>query len=130
MIEEQATGEAQLRENDGFFPLSGRPMWVLPTLETPRDTSSTLITGLRHSGQRGETTFGDVVNDHATTDLTTHHWLWAKLIQEEYPAEGYFMNTTGSRTSSWFRPRLALRDIPQEADDAAERCGQSPNPVG
>ena len=88
-------------------------MWVSPTLDTPGNASSTLMTGLRRPGQRGKTTFGDVVNDHATRNPTAHHWLWAKLLQEEYPSEDYFMNTKGSQTDSWFRPKIALRDIPK-----------------
>ena len=70
--------------------------------------SPTLMTGLRRPDQRS-----GVINDHTTRNLTAHHWLWAKLLQEEYPTEGYFMNTKGSGTDSWFRPRIALRDIPK-----------------
>ena len=72
------------------------------------NASPTLMTGLRRPDQRS-----DVVNDHATRNLTAHHWLWAELLQEEYPTEGYFMNTKGSGTDSWFRPNIALRDIPK-----------------
>ena len=41
--------------------------------------------------------------------------LWTELLQEEYPAEGYFMNTkrSGTGIGSWFRLRIALRDIPK-----------------
>ena len=128
--------------NDGISPSTGRPMCVSPILigssssshqqmqrteeserfrhssveneqDITRNASRTLMTGLRHPGQSGKTTFGDVVNNHATRSPTAHHWLWAKLLQEEYPLEGYFMNTQGSRTSPWFRPRITLRDIPK-----------------
>ena len=38
-------------------------------------------------------------------------WQWAKLLQEEYPSEGYFMNT---------KSRDRLKGYSQEADDVAE----------
>ena len=124
-------------------PSTGRPMCVSPTLnysssgsnqpmqqleeleqfrdpsvETEREstgnTSRTLMTGLRRPGQRGVTAYR---NEGERTNPIAHRnrWLWAELLQEEYPAEGYFMNTMGSGTGigSWFRPRIALRDIPK-----------------
>ena len=43
-----------------------------PSIETERDitgnASLTLMTELRHPGQRGKTTLGDVINDYATTE--------------------------------------------------------------
>ena len=75
------------------------------------------MTGLRRPGQRGVTTYGNADGYREMGNQTASHirWLWAKLLQEEYPAEGYFMDTMGSRTGigSWFRPRIALRDIPK-----------------
>ena len=97
--------------SDVASPSTGRPMWVSPTLDTPGNASRTLMTGLRRPGQRGVTAYR---NEGEMTHPTAHPdgWLWAKLLQEEYPSEGYFMNTKGSGTGSWFRPRIALRDIP------------------
>ena len=75
------------------------------------------MTGLRRPGQRGVTPQDAVDNSREFRSPTVHHnrWLWARLLQEEYPAEGYFMNTKGSRTGigSWFRPKITLRDIPK-----------------
>ena len=81
--------------------------------DTTGNASRTLMTGLRRPDQRGMTTFGDAEDDRVLRNPTAHHWLWARLIQEEYPSEGYFMNTKGPGTSSWFRPGIALRDIPK-----------------
>ena len=38
--------------------------------------------------------------------VRSYTWLRAKLLQEEYPSEGYFMNTM------WERPKIALVEIP------------------
>ena len=95
--------------SDGV-PSTGRPMRVSPTLigsssddrqpmprlersrETERDTagnaSRILMTGLRRPGQRGVTTGHKMGSPTARFSA----WLWAKLLQEEYP-EGYSMNT-------------------------------------
>ena len=75
------------------------------------NASRTLMTGLR----RPVTVYGNAGDCREMRNPTAHHnrWLWAKLLQEEYPSEGYFMNTMRSGTSSWFRPRIALRDIPK-----------------
>ena len=99
--------------SDTSSPLTGRSMWMPPTRNTPGNASRTLMTGLRRPDQRGVTTFGDAEDDRELRNPTAHHWLWARLIQEEYPSEGYFMNTKGPGTSSWFRPGIALRDIPK-----------------
>ena len=98
-------------------PSTGRPRWGSPTLigsssddrqpkqklegsrETKRDTagnaSRILMTGLRRPGQRGVTTHSSADcrrdNDGSITRYGT--WLWAKLLQEEYPSKGYSMNT-------------------------------------
>ena len=86
---------------------------------TTGNASRTLMTGLRRPGQRGVTASGNVGEVHEIRNPTKHHnilwWRWAELLQEEYPAEGYFMNTerSGTGTGSWFRPRIALRDIPK-----------------
>ena len=84
---------------------------------TTGNASRILMTGLRRPGQRGVTASGSVGECHEIRNPTEHHnrWRWAELLQEEYPAEGYFMNTerSGTGTGSWFRPRIALRDIPK-----------------
>ena len=80
--------------------------------DTTRNASRTLMTELRRPGQRGMTAYrneGEMRNPTAHPD----RWLWAKLLQEEYASEGYFMTTMGSGTGSWFRPGIALRDIPK-----------------
>ena len=40
------------------------------------------------------------IRRHPVANPTAHHnrWLWANLLQEEYPSQGCFMNTMGSRT--------------------------------
>ena len=85
--------------------------------ETPGNANRTLMTGLRRPGQRGVTANGNAGDCREMRNPTAHHkrWLWANLPQEEYPSEGYFMNTMGSRTGigSWLRPTIALRDIPK-----------------
>ena len=83
--------------------------------DTTGNASRTLMTGLRRPGQRGVTPYGNAGDCRETRNPTAHHnrWLWAKLLQEEYPSEGYFMNTMRSGIGSWFRPRSALRDIPK-----------------
>ena len=85
--------------------------------DTPGNASRTLMTGLRRPGQRGVTAYGNAGDCREMGNPTAHHnrWLWANLLQEGYPSEGYFMNTMGSRTGigSWLRPTIALRDIPK-----------------
>ena len=98
--------------SDTTSPLTGRSTWVSPTRDTPGNASRTLMTGLRRPDQCVVTTFGGA-DDRELRNPTAHHWLWARLIQEEYPLEGDFMNTKGPGTSSWFRPGIALRDIPK-----------------
>ena len=75
------------------------------------------MTGLRRPGQRGVTAYINADDCREVRNPTAHHnrWLCANLLQEEYPSEGYFMNTMGLRTtiSSWFRLNGALRDIPK-----------------
>ena len=98
--------------SDITSPSTGRPMWVSPTLDTPGNASRTLMTGLRRPGQRGMTAYSHEGELRNPTERHTR-WQWAKLLQEEYPSEGYFMHTLRSGTGSWFRPRIALRDIPK-----------------
>ena len=85
--------------------------------DTTGNASRTLMTGLRRPGQHGVTAYDSAGHCREMRNPTERHnrWLWAELLQEEYPAEGYFMNTMGSGTGtgSWFRPRIALRDIPK-----------------
>ena len=85
------------------------------TWDTTGNASRTLMTGLRRPGQRGVTAYGNAGDCREVRNPTAHHnrWLWANLLQEEYPSEGYFMNTMGSGIGSWFRPMIALRDIPK-----------------
>ena len=77
------------------------------SIETKRDitgnASRTLMTGLRRPYQRGVTTQGNADDRRETRSTTARHnrWLWAKLLQEEYPSEGYFI------------PKIAFRDIPK-----------------
>ena len=139
---DRRTSHRRTSGSDVTSPSTGRPMCVSPTLiysssgsnqpmqqleelerfrdlsiETERDhtgnASQTLMTGLRRPDQRSMTTFGVAEDDRVLRNPTAHHWLWARLIQEEYPSEGYFMNTKEPGTSSWFRPGIALRDIPK-----------------
>ena len=102
-------------------PSTGRPMSVSPTLigsssgpprqvqglershftsrEKERDTagnaSRILMTGLQRPGQRGVTMHSGADNrrDNDSSITRKSAWLWAKLLQEEYPSEGYSMNT-------------------------------------
>ena len=87
-----------------------------PSRETewdmPGNTSRILMTGLQRPGQRGVTMrvaawvhhvipnrlmmwLSDTDNRRCIWNhiIRSYTWLWAKLLQEEYPAEGYFMNT-------------------------------------
>ena len=45
------------------------------------------MTGLRRPGQRGVTTHSGADNRRNVGSPTARHgtWLWAKLLQEEYP---------------------------------------------
>ena len=80
--------------------------------DTAGNASRILMTGLRHPGQRGVTTpisawlrpvipnrlmmllsGTDTRRNIGNPDARYHTWLWAKLLQEEYPSEGYSMNT-------------------------------------
>ena len=75
------------------------------------NASRILMTGLRRPGQRGVTALESEGGHHERHNRRQ----WAKLLQEEYPAKGYFMNTErlGIGIGSWLRPRIALRDIPK-----------------
>ena len=83
----------------------------------PRESQPDLDDWVAAPWQRGVTTHGTADNSRELRSPNAHHnrWLWAKLLLEEYLSEGYFMNTTGLRTtfSSWFRLNNALRDIPK-----------------
>ena len=93
-----------------------------------------LMTGLQRPGQRGLTmpivawlrpiipnrlmmllSGTDTRRNIGNPGARYNTWLGAELLQEDYPSEGYFMNTTGSRTGigSWFRPNTALMKIPK-----------------
>ena len=63
------------------------------------------MTRLRRPDQRGVTMYRKDPDGR----------LWVKPLQAECPAKGYFMNTmrSGAGIGSWFRPRIAPRDIPK-----------------
>ena len=143
-------------------PSTGKPMCVSPTqicssldphqqmqpneelerFHMERDTagnaSRILMTGLRHPGQRGETTpiiawlrpiipkrlmmllsGTDTRRNIGNPDARYNTWLWAKMLQEEYPSEGYSMNTRSTprdvealqmRAREYTRQQLAQMD--------------------
>ena len=107
--------QQQMQRPENFEGFRGSS--IEPERDITGNASRILMTGLRHPGQRGVTTLSGADDDRELRRPMAHHsrWLWAKLLQEEYPSEGYFMNTTGLRTGngSWFRPNIALRDIPK-----------------
>ena len=75
------------------------------------NASRILMTGLRRPGQRGVTALEREGGHHERHNRRQ----WAKLLQEEYPTKGYFMNTkrSGIGIGTWLRPRIDLWDIPK-----------------
>ena len=98
--------------------------------DTTGNASRTLMAGLRRPGQRGVTTHGNADDCREMRNRTASHirWLWAKLLQEEYPAEGYFMEYNGVENRGRFlvQTQDRLKGYSQEADDVAEWYGQPP----